>query len=117
MISEASLMRGLRDLFFHRRKVSVQARLEIERSFGAVKGTRFAICTDEVPDQTFRPPIGELSMAMNQATLFAATAQDLMSRQVHSIHENMPLQAAAHLLSQAQITGAPVVDDVGRCVG
>jgi CBS domain-containing protein len=29
----------------------------------------------------------------------------------------MSLRAAAHLLSQAQVTGAPVVDEQGRCVG
>src|SRR5262249_44023192 len=47
----------------------------------------------------------------------ALTAADLMSRPVQVIHENMPLQTAAHLLSQARITGAPVVDSDGRCIG
>ena len=56
-------------------------------------------------------------MTTTQTALFALTAEDLMSRPVHVIHENMSLQAAAHLLSKAQITGAPVVDADGRCVG
>jgi CBS domain-containing protein len=56
-------------------------------------------------------------MFTNQKAFFAFTAADLMSRPAQVIPENMSLQAAAHLLSQAQITGAPVVDADGRCVG
>jgi CBS domain-containing protein len=44
-------------------------------------------------------------------------AQDLMSRDVKVIPQDMPLPAAARLLSDAHISGAPVVDGNGRCVG
>jgi CBS domain-containing protein len=49
--------------------------------------------------------------------LLALTAEDLMSRDVTTIPQNMSLRAAAHLLYQRQISGAPVVDDSGRCIG
>src|SRR5690348_10017931 len=45
------------------------------------------------------------------------TAADVMSRDVMMIPERMALQAAAHLLSQSQISGAPVIDRNGVCVG
>jgi CBS domain-containing protein len=47
----------------------------------------------------------------------AMTAGDLMSRDLVLIPQEMSLQAAAHLLAQARISGAPVVDGQGRCVG
>jgi CBS domain-containing protein len=47
----------------------------------------------------------------------ALTAEDLMSREVIAIQQDMPLAAAARVLSRAQITGAPVVDAGGACVG
>jgi len=45
------------------------------------------------------------------------TAADVMSRNVVTVPETMPLQDAAHLLAREQISGAPVVDESGRCVG
>jgi len=45
------------------------------------------------------------------------TASDLMSREVEAIPREMSLRAAAHLLSRANISGAPVVDADVRCVG
>lgn len=45
------------------------------------------------------------------------TANELMSRDVVMIPQQMSLRAAARLLSQHQISGAPVVDAEGRCVG
>ena len=48
---------------------------------------------------------------------FALTAEDLMSRPVEVLPQKMPLREAAHFMSQSQISGAPVVDEVGRCVG
>ncbi len=47
----------------------------------------------------------------------ALTAGDLMSREVVTVPHNMSLRAAAHLLSESAISGAPVVDAAGRCVG
>ena len=49
--------------------------------------------------------------------LFSLTAQDLMSTAVLAIPRSMSLAAAAHLLAQAGVSGAPVVDREGRCVG
>jgi len=47
----------------------------------------------------------------------ALTAADLMSRDVTMVPRAMSLHAAAHLLSETHISGAPVVDDRGECVG
>jgi len=47
----------------------------------------------------------------------ARTAADLMSRSVLLLPKEMSLRTAAHLLSQAHVSGAPVVDDEGRCIG
>jgi len=49
--------------------------------------------------------------------LLQLSAQDLMSRSVVTIPEHMTLQGAARILSRSQITGAPIVDADGRCVG
>jgi CBS-domain-containing membrane protein len=49
--------------------------------------------------------------------LLSLTAADVMSPTVLTIPENMSLQGAAHLLAQAQVSGAPVVNADGRCVG
>jgi CBS domain-containing protein len=49
--------------------------------------------------------------------LLELTVRDLMSHDVVVIPLAMPLRAAAGLLSRAQISGAPVVDAAGRCVG
>jgi CBS-domain-containing membrane protein len=50
-------------------------------------------------------------------TLLSLTAADLMSESVVVVPEEMSLQGAAHLLTQARVAGAPVVDGEGRCVG
>lgn len=47
-------------------------------------------------------------------TLIAA---DVMSCDVMMIPEHMALRTAAHLLSQTRISGAPVIDGDGVCVG
>jgi predicted transcriptional regulator len=49
--------------------------------------------------------------------LLSRTADDLMSQPVLLIPREMSLTGAAHLLTQANVSGAPVVDDEGRCVG
>jgi CBS domain-containing protein len=56
-------------------------------------------------------------MATSVARFSTLTARDLMTGTVESIPQEMSLRAAAHLLSQARISGAPVVDELGRCVG
>jgi CBS-domain-containing membrane protein len=50
-------------------------------------------------------------------TLFNLTAYQLMSRDVMVVPEHMSLRRAARLLSESHISGAPVVDETGRCVG
>jgi CBS domain-containing protein len=49
--------------------------------------------------------------------LHALTARDLMSCDLVTIPLEMSLRSAARLLSRNQISGAPVVDAAGRCVG
>jgi CBS-domain-containing membrane protein len=49
--------------------------------------------------------------------LFDLTAADLMSREVITIAQEMSLPAAARVLAEAQVSGAPVVDSQGRCIG
>lgn len=55
-------------------------------------------------------------MVLNKP-LTELTAADLMSTTLVMIPQDMSLKCAAHLLSQANITGAPVVSADGRCVG
>lgn len=61
---------------------------------------------------------------MKTATMRAAergildqTAADLMTSPVRTIPRNMTLRDAALLLTQQSISGAPVVDAAGRCIG
>ena len=49
--------------------------------------------------------------------ILALTAADLMSATVITIPHDMSLRGAARLLAQANVSGAPVVDAVGRCIG
>jgi CBS-domain-containing membrane protein len=44
-------------------------------------------------------------------------ARDLMSRDMLLIPQRSSLRHAAHMLAQSQVSGAPVVDETGRCVG
>lgn len=50
-------------------------------------------------------------------TLFDLTAADLMSREVITVPQDLPLPDAARVLAEAQVGGAPVVDADGQCVG
>jgi CBS domain-containing protein len=49
--------------------------------------------------------------------LLALTANDLMTRTVTLIPREMSLQGAARMLRNADVSGAPVVDTEGRCIG
>jgi CBS domain-containing protein len=49
--------------------------------------------------------------------LWQQTAADLMSREVLALPRPMSLRAAANRLARANVSGAPVVDEEGRCVG
>ena len=45
------------------------------------------------------------------------TARDLMSDPVVTIPQHLTLRAAARLMAREQISGVPVVDAEGKCVG
>ena len=49
--------------------------------------------------------------------LFMMTAGDLMTAMVVTIPQDMSLRGAARRLMEFQVSGAPVVDSEGRCVG
>ncbi len=49
--------------------------------------------------------------------LMALIAADLMNPTVVTIPQSMSLRGAAHVLAQADVSGAPVVDAAGRCIG
>ena len=50
-------------------------------------------------------------------SLLDLTAGDLMNPDVIQLLDTMPLRDAVHLLLKNQVSGAPVVNDKGRCVG
>jgi CBS-domain-containing membrane protein len=50
-------------------------------------------------------------------SLLELTAQDLMTQGVVAVPEEMSIRTAAHLLHQSHVSGAPVIDAYGRCVG
>lgn len=56
-------------------------------------------------------------MVATQKPLLYLKAVDLMSRGLVLIPREMSLRAAARLLSRAQVSGAPVVDAEGKCIG
>jgi CBS-domain-containing membrane protein len=49
--------------------------------------------------------------------LMYLTAGNLMTRDVMVVPQHMSLRAAANLLSQVHVSGAPVVDEGGACIG
>lgn len=56
-------------------------------------------------------------MTTTRKPLTTLQAADLMSRDVVTIPQGMSLRAAARLLFEHQISGAPVADASGRCIG
>lgn len=56
-------------------------------------------------------------MAPSTKSLLALCAADIMSRDVVMVPHEMSLQGAARMLARANVTGAPVVDENGRCIG
>jgi len=50
-------------------------------------------------------------------SLLTLCAADIMSQHVVMIPREMSLQGAARMLSRAGVSGAPVVDASGRCIG
>jgi CBS domain-containing protein len=57
------------------------------------------------------------TLATASSPLLELTAADLMTAPVTTIPQAMPLGEAARLLHHADISGAPVVDADGRCLG
>ena len=55
-----------------------------------------------------------IAFAKPLRSLYAA---DLMSHDLVLIPQDMSVRGAARMLSRAEISGAPVVDDQGRCIG
>jgi CBS-domain-containing membrane protein len=62
-------------------------------------------------------PEGVCNMTVTRKPFAALTARDLMSRDLVLVRQEMTLHDAAILLARAQVSGAPVVDVAGRCVG
>lgn len=56
-------------------------------------------------------------MLTTHRPVLALTAADVMKGPVEVVPETMLLREAARRLSRAQVSGAPVVDAGGRCVG
>ena len=56
-------------------------------------------------------------MVETAKSLLAQCAADIMSHSVVMIPREMSLQGAARMLARAGVTGAPVVDTAGRCIG
>jgi CBS domain-containing protein len=56
-------------------------------------------------------------MVVTQKSLLSLKAGDLMSRTLVMVPREMSVRGAARLLSRAQVTGAPVVDAEGACIG
>jgi CBS-domain-containing membrane protein len=56
-------------------------------------------------------------MTTASKALLNLTAADLMSRDVVALTAGASMRAAARILAQANVHGAPVIDAKGRCVG
>ncbi len=56
-------------------------------------------------------------MANTYSNFFALTAGEMMSRNLVVIPREMSLEGAARMLRRSAVTGAPVVDIYGRCIG
>jgi CBS domain-containing protein len=56
-------------------------------------------------------------MSATDQSLQALSAGDLMTRSIIRLTQEMPLRDAARLLFHNQVSGAPVVNREGRCIG
>jgi predicted transcriptional regulator len=56
-------------------------------------------------------------MTLTTSSFLSLCAADIMSRHIVMIPRAMSLQGAARSLARAKVSGAPVVDDNGRCIG
>lgn len=87
-----------------------------ETSFYAFAGgTLFAFTMERTE---FHRLVGRCALVLTaQKPLLALCANEIMSRDLVLVPQEMSVQGAARLLSRAQVTGAPVVDAQGCCVG
>lgn len=72
--------------------------------------------TSTCADYVIPPAYGD-TMATPSNSLFMLTASDLMSRKIFTIPHDLSLHAAAQVLFEHHVGGAPVVDGDGRCIG
>jgi CBS domain-containing protein len=56
-------------------------------------------------------------IATRTKPFLSLTAEDLMSRDLVLIPSHVSLRTAARMLSSARVSGAPIVDENGQCVG
>ncbi|HZZ81165.1 MAG TPA: CBS domain-containing protein [Gemmataceae bacterium] len=56
-------------------------------------------------------------MSLAPRPFLSLCAADIMSKSMVIVPREMSLQGAARLLGRASVSGAPVVDDAGRCIG
>ena len=56
-------------------------------------------------------------MFSDPKSLFNLTAVDLMSGSLITVSDEMSLKSAARLMAQSAVTGAPVINSKGRCIG
>jgi len=61
--------------------------------------------------------VGRWKMANHKIPLLNLNAADLMSRNIVMIPREMSLPGAARMLSRASVSGAPIVDEQGCCIG
>src|SRR5205823_4614169 len=79
--------------------------------------TRHRVCFLRNRDARHSYDWEAIMLASTHHPLLTRTAADLMTPSVLLLPKEMSLRTAAHLLSRANISGAPVVDDAGRCIG
>jgi CBS domain-containing protein len=63
------------------------------------------------------PFVEVAAMKVLEKPLHSLTAEDLMTENVITVPTGMSLRGAAALFRREQVSGAPVVDPLGRCVG
>jgi CBS domain-containing protein len=89
----------------------------------ALTGTRFANPNDNLLYPGFdgslsrKPTVPATTKRAATRSLLALTAADLMKSPVVTIPQDTSLREAARLLHRSGVSGAPVVDPEGHCIG
>jgi CBS domain-containing protein len=87
------------------------------RPGGPAHGMGFAFSGGVIPFPALPLPGRRAPMTVRTKPFLALTARDLMSRPVVALPRWLTLRAAARRLAREQISGVPVVDAEGRCIG